>query len=226
MEERQLKKGDRCWNSIGVWGDVRPKCTLLDEVIHCANCHIYSESGLNFLEQDLPADYLKESAQSLAIKPDKGSNDSHDAFVFRILREWFAIEVDVIREVTEKKVIHSIPHRDRSVLHGVLNVRGEIQPCINLASMLGFDPLVESSLNSLRESDYRIIGIENEGTKWFFPVDETYGFLGVVDEDIVDAPITSKKASRTFLKGIVTHEDLSINLLDHSLIFSSLARGI
>ncbi|HEY9052840.1 MAG TPA: chemotaxis protein CheW, partial [Gammaproteobacteria bacterium] len=33
-----------CWNKIGVWGNEKPRCPQLDELIHCNNCPVYAEA--------------------------------------------------------------------------------------------------------------------------------------------------------------------------------------
>ena len=59
--------GARCWGSIGVWGDDRPRCSVLEAVLHCRNCEIFENAGRELLDRDLPEAYGVEWTDGIAV---------------------------------------------------------------------------------------------------------------------------------------------------------------
>ena len=47
-----------CWNQIGVEGD--GSCADLEKFIHCRNCPVYANAGLQLLNRPLPPEYRRE----------------------------------------------------------------------------------------------------------------------------------------------------------------------
>jgi chemotaxis-related protein WspD len=131
-------RGDECWKHIGVVGD--GTCPELAAVVHCRNCPVFVAAGMRLFEREPPADYVEEQTRLLARKETAESSDTVAVAVFRIGEEWLAFAVDVVVEVCEPRIIHRIPHRSNDRLLGLVNIRGELQLCIGLGSLLGVAP--------------------------------------------------------------------------------------
>ena len=160
-----------CWNHVGVFGDC--SCPELRQVFHCKNCSVYTSAGRSLLEREPPADYIQEWKRVLEQPKETEPAGTTSVLIFRIFEKWFAIETKYLREVTEPRVIHRIPHRTGKFLMGLINVRGEILLCISLSRILEIE-----QTNDLPGG--RMIEIEKDGERWVFPVDQVQGVSHVM----------------------------------------------
>jgi len=217
-----------CWKHIGVWGSETPRCSRLSEVIHCRNCEIFTRSGRNLLERDLPEKYKQEWTEVMAAKKeDDELFNTISVVIFRIEEEWLAIRTQVLAEVIDPAVLrsHTLPHRKNPVLTGIINIRGEIQLCVSLKEQLG----IENNNRKKKENKKyrRMIVIKSpEGDKWVFPVDDIHGILRVNPGKFENVPVTVVKSTSTFTKGIFKWEDKHVAFLDDDLLFFSLTRSV
>jgi purine-binding chemotaxis protein CheW len=72
----------------------------------------------------------------------RSSEDILQFFTFLLGKELYGIDVNSIREVIEYKTVFKIPGTP-AYIRGVINLRGEIIPVIDLASRLFEDRLIE-----------------------------------------------------------------------------------
>jgi chemotaxis signal transduction protein len=74
--------------------------------------------------------------------------DTHPVLVFRLDRERYAIEVSELLEVLPYRGCTAVPGAPAAVL-GVLNVRGDIRPVVDLRRLLGVTAAESASLRYL-----------------------------------------------------------------------------
>jgi len=74
-----------CWNEIGVYGDSR--CPELQRFVHCRNCPVYSNAGVQLLNRALPADYRRERTEHFALEKKLTTPKKTSALLFRISAE-------------------------------------------------------------------------------------------------------------------------------------------
>ena len=128
---------DTCWNRIGVHGD--SSCPELQNFVHCRNCPVYSNAGVQLLDRPLPEQYRREwtehfAQEKKAAEPAKGS-----ALLFRLHTEWLALATQAFQEAAERRLIHSLPHRRSGLVLGLVNIRGELLICVSLSRLLGLE---------------------------------------------------------------------------------------
>src|SRR3954447_17010360 len=80
---------DPCWQKIGVYGD--GTCQELPKAIHCRNCSVYSNAGLQLLNRPLPKEYRREWTTHFAREKQATVSSKISAVPFRINREWLAL---------------------------------------------------------------------------------------------------------------------------------------
>src|SRR5262245_11267233 len=124
-----------CWNRIGVQGD--QSCPELVQHVHCRNCPVYAQAAVTLLEKESPPDYIAEWTGYVAMPAGKSDPDRRSILIFRIGTEWLGLPSHIVKEVAEHRAVHSVPHRRRGVLTGLVNIRGELLVCISLAHVLG-----------------------------------------------------------------------------------------
>src|SRR5882724_2541617 len=126
-----------CWSEIGVQGD--GSCPKLQEFIHCRNCPVYSNAGVQLLNRPLPPDYRQEWTEHFARKKKTAAPARISAVLFRIESEWLALPTPAFQEVAERRLIHSLPHRRSGLVLGLANIRGELLICVSLSRLLGLE---------------------------------------------------------------------------------------
>ena len=111
-----------CWNRIGVNGD--GSCPELATHVHCRNCPVFARAARGFFERRAPEGYLQEWAELLARPAEAGPGDSTSLLVFRLGREWLAMALSVVAEVTSPRPVHRVPHRTNRVFSGLVGLPG------------------------------------------------------------------------------------------------------
>jgi chemotaxis-related protein WspD len=211
-----------CWNKIGVEGDC--SCRELEKFVHCRNCPVYARAGLEVLNRPLPADYRQERTAHFADirKPVTGHKTS--VVIFRIGLEWLGLPTQVLQEVVEHGPVHSVPHRRHGVLLGLVNIRGELLPCVSVGRLLGLDP--GASAEKLRTFYDRLLVVAWEGKRLVFPADEVYGIHRFPSEETAQPPTTLVRASSTFTYAVFPWQEKMVGLLEAELLFSTLNRSL
>lgn len=125
--------------------------------------------------------------------------------VFLLNNEWYGVEEIEIREILRYKKIFFVPHAD-SYMEGIVNVRGEIIPVINLADLLG---LQRSSF----QKESRILVVDKDIFKVGLLVDKVAEIIEL-DKDtlqILSDVVSQEKA--LFFKGEFNWQNTVITLL-------------
>lgn len=222
MEKQQE---ERCWKRIGVWGKESPRCPELERVIHCRNCEVFTQAGRNLLERDLPDEYKEEWGQVLLEKKKEEPTGAFPVAIFRIETEWLALPARFFAEIIDTVHIHTIPHRKKPVLKGVVNVHGEIQLCVSLGHLIGLEEEEQGRERSTRRHE-RMMVVSKDGDAWVFPVKEIHGIHHIHPGLFQNVPVTVAKSKASFTKKIFNWEDKNVALLDDELLFYSLKRSV
>jgi chemotaxis-related protein WspD len=215
-----------CWNRIGVRGD--RSCPELNKVVHCHNCDIFGAAGRRFLDAPSPSGYLKEWTQRLALPLEESAADLQGVLIFRLQKEWLALSVQVLVEVTTARPVHRIPHRG-GLLAGLVNIRGELNLCAHLDQVLGIvspegedasEPEGEARRTlAVRE---RLVVTQRDGERWVFRVDEVDQVHRFSFRQLTAVPPTVARAATRLTRGIFLHQDRTIGLLDEERLFQAL----
>ncbi len=222
---------DNCWKVIGVWGqEQRLTCPELERVIHCRNCEVFTQAGRKLLERDLPREYTHEWTDVLAQKKEEELLGTISVVIFRIEGEWLALSTQLFEEIIDvehvKSLLHSIPHRKNPVLMGILNVHGEIWPCVSFKALLGLEQDTDTAKPKDTHTSKRMIVIHGDDGRWVFPVDEIHGIYRVHPSSFKNVPVTVSKAKTTFTKEIFHWDDKRVALLDSELLLYNVTRSV
>jgi len=225
----QNQEEERCWKRIGVWGKEEPRCPELERVIHCRNCELFTQAGRNLLQRDIPDQYKDEWGQVLLEKKGEEPTGTFPVVTFRIETEWLALPARFFAEIIDTVNIHTIPHRKKQVLKGVVNVHGEIEVCVSLCHLIGLEEEVKEAGEKKEKAAKpleRMMVVSKDGDKWVFPVKEIHGIHHVHPGLFQNVPVTVAKSKSTFTKRIFNWKDKHVALLDDELLFYSLKRSI
>lgn len=222
-----------CWNKIGVSGD--RSCPELKICIHCRNCSVYAVVGRSLFEREPPASYLDEWTHLLSQEKAAGEIQqiapigTLSVGIFRLGGEWLALPAQLLKEVTQTCVIHTLPHRSSNIFLGLVNIRGEIQICVSLSELLGLEAQVKATrLDNGPNSQVsgRMVVVEKEGNRWVFPVDEIYGIHRIEPKELTNVPSTLAKVTETYTRGVINWQSRSVSFLDDELLFYTLSKKL
>lgn len=224
MSDRKI---DDCWNKIGVWASSKQRsCPRLEQVVHCANCEIFSQAGKTLLEGDAPAGYLEEWAKLLATSKSRKKYEASSIILFRLGDEWLGVETGLLDEVVPIRPIHSVPHRKGSILKGLTNIRGELQLCVSIGRLMNITRGETAGTNVIKGIYERMVVISFNGVKFVFPVSEVRGVCRFSEHDVQEAPATALNCSVHYLRGMLDIDGRHVGVIDHKLLFPALERAI
>ena len=215
-----------CWNSIGVWGRVRPRCPLLLEVIHCRNCDQYIAAGQSALQRPVPEEYQQEWTRLLARKKDTDAGQHLTVIIFRVGDEWFSLPVSYLQQVETPRAIHSIPHRNSAVIKGVVNIAGEVKTCFSLGALLGIE---QASMLDIKRGTavYAVLVVlRHDNRSYVFPVTEVLKLAQISLEELKAVPATVSTIASSYLLGLVRYGDLHVGHLNADLIMAGFERNL
>lgn len=125
---------------------------------------------------------------------------------FEVNSEGYAIDISLTREIRGWTEPAAMPEGKPYEL-GVINLRGEMLPLIDLAAKLGFpSPEIHArSVIVVAEVDGRVVGLL---------VDAVSNIIAPTDDDIKPPPDHSTGTESTFVSGLTVVEDKMIRILD------------
>ncbi|MCW8130066.1 MAG: purine-binding chemotaxis protein CheW [Planctomycetota bacterium] len=210
-----------CWNRIGIGGD--GSCEELPKVVHCRNCPVYAGAGRGLLDRETTADYRAEWTALLAKQQERRSSATQSLVVFQLGDELLALPTHSFREVVQPRPVHRLPARRSRILMGLVNVRGEIQLCISLASLLGLASRLDAAAAATQG---RMMVVEQEKQVWVFPVEKVLGTFRIDPKEVQALPATLHHAQHSFTHGAIEWEGRSVGCLDEVSVFAAVRKGI
>jgi len=216
---------DDCWNKIGIWGNIKPKCPKLEAFVHCRNCNVFSASGRKILDRPLPDSYQQDWANEYSKEKKQSLATPDSALLFRIGDEWIAIPTQYIKEITTLGVIHKIPHREGRFIKGLVTVRGELKICISLGAILNLNPEIKKFKHQSRNIQYqRLVLIALDNKEFVFPVSEVQGLIRYNKQLLSSVPATLDKTQSTFTDGVLESGERRIACLEPTHLFDAMEK--
>lgn len=124
----------------------------------------------------------------------------------RLGDETYGIDILKVQEIREFERVTRVPKVARHV-RGVINLRGEIVPIVDLALMFGFpQPLnLEEASAIVLKVDGRLVGLAVSGVS---------DVIGLADEEILPPPELGDRVIASAIAGIGSRDGTSLLLLD------------
>jgi purine-binding chemotaxis protein CheW len=124
--------------------------------------------------------------------------------VFKIGGEDFGVDIDRVVEILKAQRIYSIPELP-DFLSGVITVRGDVIPLLDLRRRFGFQSSIKKE---------RIIIVRCDTEKIGILVDEIKEITSLNTEEIISPPSIFKGLKRKYLTGLWKKNDRIIILLN------------
>lgn len=150
-------------------------------------------------------DLLRLRAIEMAKEPEKktGGSPVIQLITFKLATETYGIESAYIREVYPLKEFTPLPGVPAYIL-GVINVRGQIIPVIDLKKFFNLPALGITELN-------KVIILQDEQMEFGILADIVHGTQGVETDEIRKAPHTLKGIGHEYLMGVTKERLIVLN---------------
>lgn len=128
------------------------------------------------------------------------------------------------QEVAERRSMHTLPHRRRGVVLGIVNVRGELLICASLGKLLGLETtgMIQRQIAVFD----RLLVAEWCGQRFAFPVDEVFGVHRFHSADLRESPATVAHSTMNCATGVFPWRNFTVGFLDPESLFAALNRNL
>jgi chemotaxis-related protein WspD len=202
-----------CWSDIGIWG--QRTCPELHVYVHCRNCSSFALAAATLFERPAPPGYVEERARELACREPPGpSGDETVVVSFRVGTDWYALPVQALASASGLRPWHRLPHRGGSGLLGIINVNGDLLPCISLHTWLASDCEPPDPHRRVAGIFPALLVFGEERQRAAFPVDETSGIHRVATSQLSLPPATVSRSPDSLIARMATLAAGSVALLD------------
>lgn len=209
-----LHSTGECRNVIGIWGD--RSCPELGALDHCYNCPVYTALGRRVLDREVSDAFYDSVNWSEHGRVEDNPGQSKSVLVFRLGTDWFCISTDRVREIVHPSPVHPVPHRLKQGFEGLVNIRGEVHPSVDLRTLLG------CGVAQKPHGIPRMILIMDEGGCYAFLVDEVDNLLVLDLGSVARPPVSVEKRVPCYVSGMLKRETKDVAILDESLLMYSL----
>jgi chemotaxis-related protein WspD len=177
---------------------------------------VYSAAAVQLLERPLAGGYRREQTEHYAARKKLAAPAKISVIIFRLGAEWYGLATKVFQEVTERRPMHTLPHRRHGIALGLVNVRGELLVCASLARLLGLEEpesRVPRSASRVEPGTANpklgtrhvplLLVAERHGERIAFPVDEVEQIQRFQEDELREAPTTVARSTLTYTRGVV-----------------------
>lgn len=210
---------NRCYKEIGVFGS--GECPRLPETGHCRLCPEYLLAGRSIFERPVPAEWLEEWTEAFAEEKGVEPSGILTATVFRIGTEWLALDAARFIRIMNPRIIHTVPFRSGPVFQGLVNIDGDLVPCLSLARIIGLEE------NRIEDGAVpRLALVEHGGEQFAFIADEILEVRRIAPAEIGGSPSTVAKSPHALTWGVFSIGGKSVGILDEDKFFAVLGENL
>jgi len=152
-----------------------------------------------------------ENIESAPIESSYDASRDIQVFAFKLGKEEYAVDILHVQEINRLLNITRVPRTERYI-EGVVNLRGNIIPIINLHTKYSIQSAGD-------EEDKRIIVFQIDDLKVGIIVDEVSEVINIKAKDIEETGRVYESASSEHIKGVAKVDDRLMILLDLNKIF-------
>jgi chemotaxis-related protein WspD len=146
--------------------------------------------------------------------------------VFRVAEEWLALPAASLSHVEAPRPVHPLPHRQNSVVLGLVNVRGTLTVAASLAGMLELDRPSPALPASSKRGCERMLVARHGSESAALPVDEVEGLFRYGASELMPVPATVALAATSHARGVFAWRNTTVGLLDTDRMFASLRQNL
>lgn len=114
--------------------------------------------------------------------------------IFKLGKERYGVNIENVSSISESMAINPVPNADERI-KGIVNLRGEIIPVINMKKYFGYSETEE-------DENTRIIIYDSGKSVIGFHVDDASQVVRIDEQQIEKAPEIIKGEGREFIEGV------------------------
>lgn len=214
---------NKCWKKSRL--DTEEVCEKLNEFGNCRNCPDFSLAARSLLDRPFSNVLLDDWSERLSGVKDSSISNEISVVIFRISDEWLALDTHFMQEVAEIKMIHTVPARTNSVFLGLVNVNGELLPCMSSVEIFGLTENFHSHPEG-KQSYRRMIAVQKENNRFVFQVDEVL-CVSQISRDVMEPlPDTLVSSDNALTTKLFDFEGATVGFLDTERFFQALTRSL
>lgn len=204
-----------CWNEIGVQGN--RSCRELAKHAHCRHCPSYLSAARMQLGRPASEEQIAAWTEQYASPLTRPDILHCSSLIVRCGPEWMGIPTQLCGEVTNVRVVRSLPHRRSPAVLGLTNVRGALMPCVSLSKLLEMQ-------ESVPPHSSRLVVLARDGVSTAVQVDEVMGTHRYAVNDLRPLPGTVPAGDDRLFESILPMADRRIGILGAVPLVTRLAR--
>jgi len=142
--------------------------------------------------------------------------DSVQHLSFRVRQARYALPIELVREIIEYGQITTVPMMP-SFIHGVINLRGNVVPVLDLAARFGFDLTVPGKRTCIVIIE---LTLDEQAQRIGLVVDAVDAVLDIEASNVEQAPPFGAGLRTDFIAGMARGEDGFTIILDVRRVLS------
>ncbi len=146
----------------------------------------------------------------------KVMDDTHQYLTFRLGEEEFAIEINKVREVLDYTTLTKVP-RTPDFLRGVINLRGNVVPVIDLRLNLGMSAIERSVETCIVIVE---VSVDGEQVQLGALADSVHEVVNIEPDEIDPPPRLGTRLKTDYIKGMGKRNDKFVIILDIDKVLS------
>ncbi|HBG65664.1 MAG TPA: chemotaxis protein CheW [Treponema sp.] len=139
---------------------------------------------------------------------------------FQLGKELYGVDIMDVKEIVKVQAVRPIPNAPYYV-EGIINLRGEIIPIINLHKRFHIQSVVEVDEDEDGEDEGGFIILDIEGNKIGIIIDRVARVIGVSTGEIKPPPQMLNGIGTEYIQGVVRQESSYLIILDIRKIFNA-----
>jgi purine-binding chemotaxis protein CheW len=158
-------------------------------------------------------------ANNKNVENNESTVEKKQYLTFKVGKEIYGLRLNQAKEIIKPPKITSVPNTEDYIL-GVINLRGQVVPVINLKNKLGLTE--EKTVDINQDKSKKIVVININGMLIGVYVDGVNEVINISVEDIEGVTENRTGIREEFIKGVSTYGDYLIIVLDlDNLLFEN-----
>lgn len=149
-----------------------------------------------------------------------GENTQFQLVTFQLGEELYGVDIMDVKEIVKVQTVRPIPNAPYYV-EGIINLRGEIIPIINLHKRFHIQKLATIETDIVEEDEGGFIILDIEGNKIGIIIDKIARVVPVEKGDIKPPPQMLSGIGTEYIHGVVRQEGVYLIILETRKLFSA-----
>ena len=147
-------------------------------------------------------------------------NTQSQLVTFQLGEELYGVDIMDVKEIVKVQSVRPIPNAPYYV-EGIINLRSEIIPIINLHKRFHLQKLAKVNEDDLEEDEGGFIILDIEGNKIGIIIDRVSRVVSVENSEIKPPPQMLSGIGTEYIQGVVRQEKAYLIILDTRKLFSA-----